>query len=244
MTLQIILTLLVFFLAATVQGTTGFGFGLVVIGLLSLLSPVKHAAVMNLLPALTINAILLWRLREHLRWEHLRFIALTTALFTPVGVLGLEYLDERVMSGLLAVVLLATIVRPLISPRSVKPLHPTWLGGPMGMFAGLLAGAFGTGGPPLVAYMQSYHLPRHRHVVSIQVLVMIAGLIRAISLVWQNALTPWQWTLNGIGIIAVLPGIGLGLLLLGKISEKMLRRCVLIMLCIIMIHAAVRCVLG
>ena len=234
MTNEIVILMLIAFFAAIVQTTTGFGFGLVVVGLLSLSSPIKTAAVFNALPALTINIILIWQLRRHLNLDDLRRIAFATACMTPVGVLELAYLAPTILNGLLATVLLVTIIQTTCLPPSHHAWHPGWLGIPMGMFSGLLAGAYGTGGPPLVAYIQSQHYEKHRHVVSLQLLLGIAGLVRVIAMLCHNTLTPWQWSLNGMGALAVIPGIWIGLRCLKHISEKWLRRMVLIMLVLIM----------
>jgi len=238
----ILITVGVMFIAAVLQGTAGFGFGLVALGLLALVDPIKHAAVINAVPALTVNAFLVWRLREHLRWPSLMPIAVATALATPMGVVILFALDARVMYGLLAAVLLATILRAVMTRGQGRPWHPLWLGGPMGVFSGLLAGAYGSGGPPLVAYIYSRNMPHLQHVVSIQLLLGIAGVIRVGTLVWGQSLTGWQWCLNGIGALAALAGAAIGVALLGRIPEAWLKRLVLAMLAGIMIFAAYRSV--
>ncbi|MDA3875325.1 MAG: sulfite exporter TauE/SafE family protein [Kiritimatiellae bacterium] len=243
MTVELGVILLVMLLSAVVQGSTGFGFGLVSVGVLTLFLPVQHAAGMNALPALTVNALLLWRLHPHLRWKDLRWIAIATVVATPFGVAGLRLLNPRVMNGILAVVLAAAIVQPYLGrPGVVRPWHTFWLGVPMGIFSGLLAGAYGTGGPPAVAYVQSYRYERHRHVVCIQLLLAIAGTIRVISLIAQNALTTEQWLINGLGMLVVPFGVWLGLYLLRRLPGAWLRRVILGMLVLTMIQCAVKSV--
>lgn len=240
MTHEIVNLLLVVFFAAIVQATTGFGFGLIVVGLLSLTSSIKSAAVLNVLPALLINIILIWQLRRHLHWDDLRRIAIATACMTPVGVLALTSLDATLLNGLLAVVLLITVIQSTCQRTSHRPWHPTGLGIPTGMLAGLLAGAYGTGGPPLVAYVQSHRYKKHQHVVSLQLLLGIAGLIRVIAMLCQNTLTHWQWTLNGMSALVVIPGTYLGIACLKHIPEKWLRHMVLIMLVLILIRTLLK----
>lgn len=237
---ELIFTMLVMFFAAMVQGVTGFGFGLIAVGLLSLMSPIRDAAVMSVIPALMVNGALVWQLRRHLCWADLRPIAVTAACFTPLGVVLLNKLDASVINGLLAVILLVTLLQSVLLRRQHCPWHRLWLGLPMGMLSGVLAGAYGSGGPPLVAFVHSQHYDRFRHVVSIQVLLGIAGLIRVICLIHTNILTAQQWTLNALGVFVVLPGIWLGLKLLKYLPQSVLRAMVLLLLGLIMIHAALR----
>lgn len=237
---ELIIPMAVVMIAAMVQSMTGFGFGLIVVGLLSLACPIKSAAVLNVLPALMINGLLTWRLRHHLRWDDMRPIAITAVCVTPIGVLLMEHLNSQVINGLLAVVLLVTLLQSLLSNGKHRPWHPYWLGVPMGLFSGLLAGAFGTGGPPLVAYVQSHHYDRYRHVVSLQVLLGVAGLMRVASMLWQGSLTREQWAVNGITCLIVLPGLWGGLKLLKHLSQRWLRSLVLVMLGVMMLHAVWR----
>jgi uncharacterized membrane protein YfcA len=110
----------------------------------------------------------------------------------------------------------------------------------MGILSGLLAGAYGTGGPPVIAYVQSYRYEMHRHVVCLQLLLAIAGTIRVISLLIQNALTVEQWMLNGIGVLVIPLGALIGLYLLRRLPHSLLRNAILAMLVLIMVNCLVR----
>lgn len=230
----------VLWFAAVVQGSTGFGFGLVAVGMMTFFLPIQNAAVMNALPALAVNFLLLWQLHPHLRWKDLRWIAPASMLATPIGVMGLRLLDLRVMNGILAAVLAAAILQSLCGRAGSRPWHALWLGVPMGLLSGLLAGAYGTGGPPFAAFVQSHRYGKHRHVASIQLLLAITGSIRVLSLVLQNALTPAQWRMNALGVFAVLPGVWAGLYLLRRLPEVWLRRAVLGLLVVSMMHCVLK----
>ncbi|MFG0248927.1 MAG: sulfite exporter TauE/SafE family protein, partial [Phycisphaeraceae bacterium JB051] len=238
---ELALILLVVFLAGIVQSITGFGFGLVLVSLLSLSLPVKTAVVFNVVPALTINVILGWRLRSHLRWDHLKFAAVAAVVCTPVGVLLVSYLNEKVMNGILALILLMTLLQALLGSRiTQRPWHHIWLGTPMGAFAGLLSGSYGVGGPPLVAYVRSRHYDRFAYVVSVQVLLAMSAVCRVISLLWQDTLTAEQWAINGMAAAVVIPAIFIGMKLLKHLPNHWLNRLVLAMLGIIMLNVIMK----
>ncbi|MDP0498290.1 MAG: sulfite exporter TauE/SafE family protein [Verrucomicrobiota bacterium JB024] len=240
MAAQLILILLAILLAAIIQASTGFGFGLVAVGILTVFMPVQDAAFLNALPALALNLTLIWRLYQYLQWDDLKWIALAIILATPIGVVGLLMLNARVMNGILAMVLAVAILRSVFNRSGARPWHPFWLGFPMGILSGLLAGAYGTGGPPVIAYVQSYRYEMHRHVVCLQLLLAIAGTIRVISLLMQNALTVEQWMLNGIGVLVIPLGALIGLYLLRRLPHSLLRNAILAMLVLIMVNCLVR----
>ncbi|WFB36837.1 sulfite exporter TauE/SafE family protein [Kiritimatiellota bacterium B12222] len=237
MSAELWLILPVLFFAAIVQGSTGFGFGLVSVGILTLFLPVQFAAGLNALPALTVNYLLLWRLRHYFHWKDLRGFAMAIIVATPIGVGALRLLNPQIMNAFLATVLAVAILQSCRGTSGKrKPWHAMWLGIPMGIFSGLLSGAYGTGGPPAVAYVQSYSYERHRHVVSIQVLLAVAGTIRAISLLSQGALSSEQWLINGLGMLVVPLGVWIGLHLLRRLPGVWLRRAILTMLVMTMCH--------
>ncbi len=238
---ELVLILSVVFLAGIVQSTTGFGFGLVLVSLLSLSLPVKTAVVFNVVPALTINVILGWRLRSHLRWDHLKFAAVAAVFCTPLGVLLINYLNEKVMNGILALILLMTLLQAMLGSRiTQRPWHHIWLGTPMGAFAGLLSGSYGVGGPPLVAYVRSRQYDRYQYVVSVQVLLAMSAVFRVIALLWQQTLTTEQWVINGMAAAVAIPAIFIGMKLLKHLPTLWLNRVVLSMLAIVLINVVLK----
>tara|TARA_B100001971_G_C18265328_1_gene591608 strand:+ start:480 stop:1208 length:729 start_codon:yes stop_codon:yes gene_type:complete len=230
----------VILLAAIIQSSTGFGFGLVAVGLLALFMPVQEAASLNALPALALNLMLLWRLHQHLQWRDLRWIAPAIVVATPLGVVGLLALDSQVMYAILALVLGVALLQSFFGRVGARPWHPLWLGIPAGLFSGLLAGAYGTGGPPVIAYVQSYQYERHRHVVCLQLLLAIAGTIRVVSLLVQDALTAEQWMLNALGSLVIPLGAWIGLSLLRRMPQVWLRRGILGMLVVLTVNCALK----
>lgn len=227
-------------LASVIQTSTGFGFGLVAVGIMTLFMPVQEAACLNALPALVLNGTLIWKLRAHLQWIDMRWVAPAITVATPIGVIGLLALDPQVMYGILAAVLGAGILRSIQRSDKSKPWHPMWVGVPIGILSGLLAGAYGTGGPPIIAYIQSYRYELHRHVVCLQLLLAIAGTIRVLSLWTNEALTLEQWMINVLGAMVVPLGASIGIYCLRHFSHVCLHRCILAMLVIIMANCVMR----
>lgn len=146
-----ILTLAVLFLATFIRSAFGFGEALVAVPLLALLMPVEVAAPVAVLVSITVTAVIIaqdWR-SIHLRsaW----WLVVSTMFGIPLGLWLLVTVPESVVKAILAVVIIAFSTYSLIRrrPFELKDDRLAWL---FGFGAGVLGGAYGMNGPPLVIY--------------------------------------------------------------------------------------------
>ena len=141
----------VLFLATLVRSTLGFGEALVAVPLLALLVPVEVAAPVAVLTSSTVALIVVvqdWR-KIHLRSAV--WLVLPTMLGIPLGLMLLRTVPEPVVKGVLAAVIIAFSAYSLAGgkQRELKNDQFAWL---FGFAAGVLGGAYGMNGPPLVMY--------------------------------------------------------------------------------------------
>ena len=228
-----IITALVMGLAAAVQGATGFGFGLVAIALLGNLLSIKTASAVLALASLSMNAMIFWRLRSHFRWEGMAPVLFGVVVGAPLGVLFLARAEARILAPVLGGVLVASAVYGLVPKLAVKPWHPLFLGLPLGVLSGALSGAFGTGGPPLVAFLASRNLPRLRYSASLQVALGASGVIRIAELLRRGLLTKELALQSASGVVFTLAGAWVGLRVLHGMSDRVARRTVSALLLIL-----------
>jgi uncharacterized membrane protein YfcA len=141
----------VVFLATLVRSAFGFGEALVAVPLLALLIPIQIAVPLATLLSIAIAAIILaqdWR-KVHARsaW----WLTLPTLFGIPLGLYVLTAVSPAVVKVAMAVVIIAFSCYCLFGRR--KPQLPNdriaWL---FGFGAGVLGGAYGMNGPPLVVY--------------------------------------------------------------------------------------------
>jgi uncharacterized protein len=143
----------VVFVATFIRSAFGFGEALVAVPLLSLLLPVKVAAPLAVLVSITIAAVVVaqdWR-KIHVRSTGWLFGA--TLLGIPLGLLLLTSSHQRVVKAALAIFILAFSLYSMFGsrPPELKTDSKGWMLG-CGFFAGVLGGAWGMNGPPLVIY--------------------------------------------------------------------------------------------
>lgn len=235
--MEIILVPLVIAAGSMVQSSTGFGFGLIVTGLLiDILGP-KDAVIVQMVVSLCLSAVVFWRLRSHFNWEKIKFILLGMVLMVPVGLLFFLNAEIRLLKLILGMVLVAVVIHQLVPKRATKQLHPVYAGIQCGLFSGLLAGAFGAGGPPIVAYMAGQKLERHEYVASVQFLFVISALIRVVSMtVLSGGLCIYTGRVIFLiteGLVAVAIGSSIGLYILCRLPERAFRFIVYLMLLIL-----------
>ena len=145
--------LLVVFVATLIRSTFGFGEALVAVPLLALFMPVNEAAPLAVLLSITIAAVVVvqdWR-KIHLRSAG--WLLAATLVSTPFGVLVVTRCNPVVVKAMLGLII-AGFSAYLLAGKKPLVLHVDsrrWMLG-CGLLAGVLGGAYGMNGPPLVIY--------------------------------------------------------------------------------------------
>jgi uncharacterized membrane protein YfcA len=143
--------LAVVFFATVIRSALGFGEALVAVPLLALVIPMEVAAPLAVLVSITVAIVIVaqdWR-KVHVRSAG--WLVLSTLFGIPLGLWLLSAVSEPVVKAILALVIIAFSVYSLVSrsPIELKDDRLAWL---FGFVAGVLGGAYGMNGPPLVIY--------------------------------------------------------------------------------------------
>jgi uncharacterized membrane protein YfcA len=141
----------VVFLATLIRSAFGFGEALVAVPLLALVIPVEVAAPLAVLVSITVAGVVLLQDWRHVQLASAWRLVLATLPGIPLGLWLLAAAAEHVVKGVLAVVIIAFSVYCLASrrPPALPDDRLAWL---FGFGAGVLGGAYGMNGPPLVVY--------------------------------------------------------------------------------------------
>lgn len=143
--------LVVLFLATFVRSAFGFGEALLAVPLLSLAMPVDVAAPIAVLVSITVSVIAL-----AVDWRHVQALSagrlvLATVVGTPLGLLLLTRVPEAAVKAILGL-LIALFALYLLLARRAPALHSDRSAWGFGFAAGVLGGAYGMNGPPLVIF--------------------------------------------------------------------------------------------
>ena len=148
-----IVTLVSIFAAAgLVMGVTGFGAGLVAMGVLVTIMPVTTATAIVAMLSIACPVLNVWTLRHDIRWREVWPILVTALPSALLGVYLLKVLPGQVLRFGVAGMILVGCVTMLWSPEKARVQKPfPWAYG-TGILGGIFNGALGTGGPPVVLY--------------------------------------------------------------------------------------------
>lgn len=143
----------VVFIATLIRSSLGFGEALVAVPLLALRIPIRVAAPLAVLVSITVAAIVTAREWRHVQVRSAGWLVLATLPGIPIGLALVTRVDQHVVKATLAFVILAFALHSLVR-RTLLHLASdkvSWLLG-FGFLAGVLGGAYGMNGPPLVVY--------------------------------------------------------------------------------------------
>ncbi len=203
--------LLVIFFATLIRSTFGFGEALLAVPLLALSMPIEIAAPVAVLLSITIAAVVVaqdWR-KIHLRSTG--WLLAPTFAGIPLGVALLASAHQHLVKGVLAIVILAFSGYSLVgkTPPQLHADSRAWLLG-CGLVAGVLGGAYGMNGPPLVVYGAMRRWSPQHFRATLQGYFLPAGLVTMagywLAGLWVPAVTHYYL----ISLMVALPTIFLG----------------------------------
>ena len=166
---SVLLLSLLFLVAAFAIGLTGFGFGLVAMGVLPYLMDVSDATVLVAVTGLPVTIAGMLPIRRSIDLRRLVPLLIGAAIGAPLGVLFLVRIDEGLVRIVLGAIILLAVgvslygsIRTRVARDTQSPPGPDtqFPGGPLrsagvgliGVVGGALGGAFSVSGPPVVLY--------------------------------------------------------------------------------------------
>ena len=233
--MDIALLVLVALAAFTVEANLGFGSLIIAVALGSLLLPIEELlpALLPLNLVLSAHIVVRHRRELELRWLLRRVLPLMVAGL-PVGMLLLHTSDERLLKALLGVFVVALSAAELRrarggAPVGGRPLAPLARTGLL-VAAGIVHGAFATGGPlaVYVAGRSGLHKGAFRATLSALWLGLNTALLGSFALAGTLSAESARRTLLLAG--PLLLGLALGERLHRRVDATLFRRLVFVLL--------------
>ena len=220
------------FVAAFVQGVSGFGFALVAMPILSGLTSIQTAAPLVALTTLTNNLLLCLYYRQSFDRDVVKNLLLGSILGIPIGFLALDYLPTSLMLISLGVLIVAYSIYSLVSPALPRLKAKLWTYG-AGFLSGILLGSFNLPGPPIILYGSSQDWSQERFKgnlsrffwISVAIVTVGHGLQHRITI---DILHQFLWAAPSLGM-----GLCLGVLLSKRFNSNVFRKIVTLLLSIV-----------
>jgi hypothetical protein len=203
--------LLIVFVATLIRSVFGFGEALVAVPLLAFCIPLRTAAPLAVLISITIAAVVVvqdWN-KIHLRSSS--WLVLSTLPGIPLGLLLLTSSHGSLVKAVLAVLIMSFSCYSLIGRAPLKLEHDSrgWLL-LCGFCAGVLGGAYGMNGPPLVIYGSMRRWSAQHFRATLQAYFLPASII-GMACYWMAGLwTPAVTHYYLLSLPVTLPAVFLG----------------------------------
>lgn len=224
-----ILFVTVVLLGSTLQGFTGFGSGLVIMGILTQFADARTLIPQVALVCASLTLTMLVQLRGHLRWREALPLCSGIIIGTLVGVAVFANLPSSVIRRIVGGTLIMASVMGLLRPGLLHFLRQRFWAYPLGFMGGCIS-AFNTSGPPLIhyAYAQDWTIEQKKMVLQSAFLVSMA--IRLTQFTCAGLYTAETIKLPLIGIPVAVFGVIAGHALSRRVRSKVLTKVVYVAL--------------
>jgi hypothetical protein len=203
--------LLVVFIASLVRSTFGFGEALIAVPLLALVIPLTVAAPLAVLLSTTIAAVVILQDWHKIHLRSAGWLLAPTFLGIPLGIALLASTHQHLVKAALGILLIAFSGYFLLG-RNLPELHSDQRGWLLscGLLAGVLGGAYGMNGPPLVVYGAMRRWSPQHFRATLQGYFLPAGVVTLAGYWLRGLWTPVVTHAYVMSLPALIPAILLG----------------------------------
>lgn len=212
---------LVVFIATLIRSALGFGEAIFAVPLLALLLPLTVAAPLAVLLSITIAGVIVIQDWQKIHLRSTGWLVFATLFGIPLGLLLLTSSHQRTAKVTLAIVLIAFSAYSVFGsePLELKKDSLFWLFG-CGFFAGVLGGAYGMNGPPLVLYGAMRRWSPQYFRATLQGYFLPASIFGMAGYWWAGLWVPAVTHYYLISLPATIAAILLGRLLNHRLREE------------------------
>lgn len=225
MTLEWALAALAVAAASFVMGLAGFGIGLVSLAFLPFLMSPVTAVIVTIVYALLFAIVLLVPLRADVEVTGLAVLLLATVAAAPLGIWILATVPASVLTRLIGAVLLGVVALEWLGVHPQRLRARGWAIG-AGAAAGVLGGAVGTPGPPVVLWAAAQEWSPRQVKANLQVFFIVNELTLLIGYWWAGLLTRDVWRFSALLLPPAVLGLVAGMALFARVDQRRFRQIV------------------
>lgn len=207
----IIYLLLVSFVATLIRSTFGFGESLVAVPLFSIFMPISIAVPLSVLLSVLIALVVVIQDHQQIHLNSAKWLIIFAVPGIPVGLLILIYGNEFWVKIGLGLLIILYSLYAMFGKNSFRLENDSkWWLFICGFLSGILGGAYGVNGPPLVLYgnLRNWNAAAFR--ATLQGYFLPASFIGLMGYLFKGLITPQIWKYFMISLPAIIPAIFLG----------------------------------
>ncbi len=222
MTLTIILILTISFFACLVRSTLGFGESLIAVPLFLLFLPIEVAVPLSVMLSIIIALVIVIQDHAKIHFQSAKWLVIYAILGIPLGLFVLIYGNETFVKIILGFLIILYSLYSLSKKKigvPTKKNNRLWLF-ICGFLSGVLGGAYGLNGPPLVVYGNFKKWTAKHFRATLQAYFLPASLMGAIGYYTKGLLTQEVNYYFLLSLTTAIPAIFLGRYLNHKLNDN------------------------
>ena len=202
-------------------------------GMAVFLPHVTDVVVLLLLVSLPAELFVVGRSRKEISWRGVLLLCAGVAAGVLLGTRLLTLSDPKLVLTLLACHLVAAGAAFLLMPSGRVVRFPAWTQPPVGLLSGMLAGLFGTGGPPLILYYQLSGVSKTVFRGNLMAIFLLTTAVRLPAYALYGLITTPRLLSATALLPAALLGVWIGQRAHVEVSEARFRNLISVALCLI-----------
>jgi uncharacterized membrane protein YfcA len=212
--------MLISFIATLIRSTFGFGESLVAVPLLILFVPIEVAVPLSVLMSVVIALIVVIQDHEQIHFNSAKWLILFALPGIPLGLMILVYGNQQLVKVGLGSLMIVYSLYALLGKGKMKLQQDSmiWLF-ICGFFSGVLGGAYGINGPPLVVYGNMRRWSAKHFRATLQAYFLPASFIGLIGYFLKHLLTLTLLKYFLIALPAIIPAVFIGRYLNHKLKD-------------------------
>ncbi|WP_257346863.1 sulfite exporter TauE/SafE family protein [Pseudalkalibacillus decolorationis] len=225
---EMTIILLIILLGSFIQGSSGFGFGLVSMGVLSIFLTLKDSMLIVLALTVILSSRIILKLWKYILLRDL-YLILASALLGRILAFFFvaQFREAQFMKTILAFVLIGMVIYLYLKRKFSKNLDENkekrFVPLISGSFGGFIGGAFAVGGHFFVAYFLSRYQDKRHYIANLQLTFIVLNMMTLFAHGLNGDLNHDFYFYTGTGIVIVLIGVTLGLKLFYRLPTKIIQ---------------------
>jgi uncharacterized membrane protein YfcA len=217
------------------KGITGIGAALASVPVMAALTDLRLAVLVTVVPNLFTNLRQAVQHRESfIRAPFMMPFLGAVTLGVVVGTHLLIHLPERVLEYLISGMVLAFVAFRLARPEWQMGLKGAMrLSLPVGLISGVLQGATGIAGPPVIAFLNAMRPSREEFLATIATVFMVFAVVQIATLLVLGMLGMWLLILGFAALAVLLTGMEIGNRIARFIPVRAFDRLILVILSLV-----------
>ena len=211
---------LITFFATFVRSTLGFGESLIAVPMLVHLIPLDQAVPLSVLTSVLIAVVILLQDHQKVEIKSAKGLIIYSIIGLPIGFWLLLFANDTPVKFALGLVLMVFSIYSIFTKkkRKISEDNRAWMG-VCGFLAGVMGGAYGLNGPPLIYYGNLRQWTGSNFRATLQAYFLCMGILGCIGYAIKGLFTQQVLFYFATTLPAIIPAIFLGRYVHGHLPD-------------------------